>query len=178
MPGFCRHRENVCRQKYWALRANLPAGRVILSRRRRISVCVDSASFVNKYRSAGKKEPALRDSCPPSFCYWSDKGAIAFSAFQNKIFEGGCKNGVLMQYKCMEKEVRKLHGRILFPSVMYIANIPAGMQLWQIGSHESLYTGSRFLSPISRGPGKSERILQIRKKLHNQSKTRIPSLAA
>jgi hypothetical protein len=24
-------------------------------------------------------------------------------------------------------------------SVMYIANIPAGMQLWQIGSYESLY---------------------------------------
>ena len=86
-----------------------------------------------------RKDPALRASCPPSFCYWSDKGAMAFSAFQNKIFEGGCKNGVLMQYKCMEKEIRKLHGRILFPSVMYIANIPAGMQLWQIGSHESLY---------------------------------------
>ena len=34
-----------------------------------------------------------------------------------------------MQYKCMEKEIKKLHGRILFPSVMYIANIPAGMQL-------------------------------------------------
>ena len=34
-----------------------------------------------------------------------------------------------MQYKCMEKEIWKLHGRILFPSVMYIANILAGMQL-------------------------------------------------
>ena len=64
----------------------------------------------------------------------------------------------------MEKEIRKLHGRILFPSVMYIANIPAGMQLWQTGSHESLYTGFRFLSPMSRGPGTWERILQIRKK--------------
>ena len=29
-----------------------------------------------------------------------------------------------------------------FPSVMYIANIPAGMQLWQWGITESLYTGS------------------------------------
>ena len=38
-----------------------------------------------------------------------------------------------MQYKCMEKEIRKLHGRILLLFVMYIANIPAGMQLWQIG---------------------------------------------
>ena len=63
-------------------------------------------------------------------------------------------------------------------SVMYVANIPAGMQLWQQGNQESLYTGSRFFSTISRGPGKWERILQIRKKLHNQSKARIPSLAA
>ena len=54
--------------------------------------------------------------------------------FQDKIFKGGCKKGVLMQYKCMEKEIRKLHGRILFPFVMYIANIPAGMQLCQIGN--------------------------------------------
>ena len=29
-----------------------------------------------------------------------------------------------------------------FPSVMYIANIPAGMQLWQWGITESQYTGS------------------------------------
>ena len=34
-----------------------------------------------------------------------------------------------MQYKCMEKELRIFHGRILFPSAMYIANIPAGMQM-------------------------------------------------
>jgi hypothetical protein len=54
--------------------------------------------------------------------------------FQDKILKEGCKKEVLMQYKCMEKEIRKLHGRILFPSVMYIANIPAGMQIWQIGN--------------------------------------------
>jgi len=48
---------------------------------------------------------------------------------------------------------------------MYIANIPAGMQLWQKESHESLYTGSWFPSPTFRGPGKPERILQIRKKV-------------
>ena len=84
--------------------------------------------------------------------------------FQNEILKEGCKKGVLMQYKCMEKEIRKLHGRILFPSVMYIANIPAGIQLWQKENHESLYTGSWFPSPTSRGPGKPERILQIRKK--------------
>ena len=49
--------------------------------------------------------------------------------FFDNYFKEGCKKGVLMQYKCMEKEIRKLHGRILFPSAMYIANIPAGMQL-------------------------------------------------
>ena len=70
-----------------------------------------------------------------------------------------------MQYKCMEKEIRSPHGRILFPSVMYIANIPAGMQLWQKENHESLYTGSWFPSPTFRGPEMSERILQIRKKV-------------
>ena len=56
-----------------------------------------------------------------------------------------------MQYKCMEKEIRKLHGRILFPSVMYIANIPAGMQLWQKERHESLYRLLIFLPDF---PGK------------------------
>ena len=62
--------------------------------------------------------------------------------FKMKFLRKVVKKGVLMQYKCMEKEIRKLHGRILFPSVMYIANIPAGMQLWQKENHESLYTGS------------------------------------
>ena len=71
--------------------------------------------------------------------------------FQNEILKEGCKKGVLMQYKCMEKEISSLHGRILFPSVMYIANIPAGMQLWQKENHESLYTGYWFPSPTSRG---------------------------
>ena len=54
---------------------------------------------------------------------------MVLSAYQSKIFKEGCEKGVLMQYKYMEKEIRKLHGRILFPSVMYIANIPAGIQL-------------------------------------------------
>ena len=59
----------------------------------------------------------------------NDRIMMSLSSFQSKIFKGGCKKGMLMQYKCMEKKIRKLHGRILFPSVMYIANIPAGMQL-------------------------------------------------
>ena len=59
----------------------------------------------------------------------NDRILMVLSAYQSKIFKEGCEKGVLMQYKCMEKEIRKLHGRILFPSVMYIAIIPAGMQL-------------------------------------------------
>jgi hypothetical protein len=59
----------------------------------------------------------------------NDKIMMGLFSFQNKIFKRGCKNEGLMQYKCMEKEIRKLHGRVLFQSAMYIANIPAGMQL-------------------------------------------------
>ena len=59
----------------------------------------------------------------------NDRILMVLSAYQRKIFKEGCEKGVLMQYKCMEKEIRKLHGRILFPSVMYIAIIPAEMQL-------------------------------------------------
>ena len=59
-----------------------------------------------------------------------------------------------MQYKCMEKEIRKLHGRILLLSVMYIANIPAGMQLWQIGKPRvPVY---RFLISLPDFPGPKE----------------------
>ena len=59
-----------------------------------------------------------------------------------------------MQYKCMEKEIRKLHGRILLLSVMYIANIPAGMQLWQIGKPRvPVY---RFLISLPDFPGPRE----------------------
>ncbi len=48
-----------------------------------------------------------------------------------------------------------LHGRILFPYLpLYIANIPAGMQLWQRGINESLYTDFP-LSPL-RLPGRLE----------------------
>ena len=46
------------------------------------------------------------------------------------------------------------------------------------GNKESLYTD--FLLPLSGSPGawEAKRILQIRKKQDNQTKTRIPSLAA
>ena len=79
---------------------------------------------------------------------------MSLSSFQSKILKGGCKKGVLMQYKCMEKEIRKLHGRILLLSVMYIANIPAGMQLWQIGKPRvPVY---RFLISLPDFPGPRE----------------------
>ena len=40
------------------------------------------------------------------------------------------KKEKLMQYKCMEREMRTLSMEgFYFPSVMYIAIIPAGMQL-------------------------------------------------
>lgn len=52
--------------------------------------------------------------------------------FRINITRKGCKNEGLMQYKCMEKEIRKLSMEgFYFQSVMYIANILAGIQLWQ-----------------------------------------------
>ena len=55
---------------------------------------------------------------------------MVLSAYQSKIFKEGCKKEGLMQYKCMEREMRTLSmEEFYFPSVMYIANIPAGMQL-------------------------------------------------
>ena len=45
----------------------------------------------------------------------NDRILMVLSAYQSKIFKEGCEKGVLMQYKCMEKEIRKLHGRILCP---------------------------------------------------------------
>ena len=46
----------------------------------------------------------------------NDRILMVLSAYQSKIFKEGCEKGVLMQYKCMEKEIRKLHGRILCPT--------------------------------------------------------------
>ena len=96
----------------------------------------------------------------------------------DKISKAGCKKRGLMQYKCMEKEIRKLHGRILLLSVMYIANIPAGMQLWQIGKPRvPVY---RFLISLPDFPGPREIGTNSAdsKKHDHQTKTRIPSLAA
>ena len=46
------------------------------------------------------------------------------------LLRRGCKKEGLMQYKCMEREMRTLSMEgFYFPSVMYIAIIPAGMQL-------------------------------------------------
>ena len=59
-----------------------------------------------------------------------------------------------MQYKCMEREIRKLSmEEFYFLSALYIANIPAGMQLWQRGINESLYTDFPLSpSPAPRAP--------------------------
>jgi hypothetical protein len=66
--------------------------------------------------------------CRLTGCARNGRGRVHWSFF-DKYFKRGCKKEGLMQYKCMEKKIRKLHGRILFQSAMYIANIPAGMQL-------------------------------------------------
>ena len=54
----------------------------------------------------------------------------------------GCKKEGLMQYKCMERQIRKLHGRILFPIChVYRDNSGRNAALTE-RNQESLYTGS------------------------------------
>ena len=74
-----------------------------------------------------------------------------------------------MQYKCMEREMRTLSMEgFYFPSVMYIAMIPAGMQLWQKGIKNPCIQAPDFPLPLP-GAGEAKRILQIRKKYDNPS---------
>ncbi len=84
-----------------------------------------------------------------------------------------------MQYKCMEKEIRKLHGGFYVPTCHVCREYSGRNAALAVGNYRiPVYRLLIFLPPVSRGPGKWERILQIRKKFDNQSKTRIPSLAA
>ena len=82
-----------------------------------------------------------------------------------------------MQYKCMEREMRTLSMEgFYFPSVMYIAMIPAGMQLWQKGIKNPCIQAPDFPLPLP-GAGEAKRSLQIRKKnmiTHRKSTDTIP----
>ena len=74
-----------------------------------------------------------------------------------------------MQYKCMEREMRTLSMEgFYFPSVMYIAIIPAEMQLCQKEIKNPCIQAPDFPLPLP-GAGEAKRILQIRKKHNNQS---------
>ena len=71
----------------------------------------------------------------------------------DKISKAGCKKRGLMQYKCMEKEIRKLHGRILLLSVIIYREYSGRNATLTERNHESLYTGSRFSPPAPRRRG-------------------------
>ncbi len=71
----------------------------------------------------------------------------------DKISKAGCKKRGLMQYKCMEKEIRKLHGRILLLSVIIYREYSGRNAALTERNHESLYTGSRFSPPAPRRRG-------------------------
>ena len=74
-----------------------------------------------------------------------------------------------MQYKCMEREMRTLSMEgFYFPSVMYIAIIPAEMQLCQKEIKNPCIQAPDFPLPLP-GAGEAKRILQIRKKYDNPS---------
>ena len=89
---------------------------------------------------------------------------MVLSAHQSKIFKEGCKKEVLMQYKCMEKEIRKLHGRILYP-ICHVDREYSGRNAALAGrkAMNLCIQASDFPSPMSRGPEIWERILQIRR---------------
>ena len=58
-----------------------------------------------------------------------------------------------MQYKCMEREMRTLSmEEFYFPSVMYIAIIPAEMQLCQKEIKNPCIQASGFPLPLPRKP--------------------------
>ena len=59
-----------------------------------------------------------------------------------------------MQYKCVERQIRNRHGRILFPLChVYRDNSGRNAALTE-RNPESLYTGSRFSPPAPLAPGK------------------------
>ena len=89
---------------------------------------------------------------------------MVLSAHQSKIFKEGCKKEVLMQYKCMEKEIRKLHGRILYP-ICHVDREYSGRNAALAGrkAMNLCIQAPDFPSPMSRGPEIWERILQIRR---------------
>ena len=63
-----------------------------------------------------RKEPYVMcfSSCSTVIQLLKWQGCHENDYFSRQIFKGGCKNEGLMQYKYMEKEIRKLHGRVLF----------------------------------------------------------------
>ena len=75
-----------------------------------------------------------------------------------------------MQYKCMEKEIRKLHGRI-FPLCHVYREYSGRNAALAEGNKESLYTD--FLLSLSGSPGawEAKRILQNKLKQDNIKNT-------
>ena len=66
-----------------------------------------------------------------------------------------------MQYKCMEREIRKLSMEgFYFLICLVYREYSAGMQLWQRGINESLYTDFPLSPLLLPGRLEAERILQ------------------
>ena len=75
-----------------------------------------------------------------------------------------------MQYKCMERQIRKLHGRILFPICHVYRDDSGRNAALTERKQKSLYTGFWF-SSRSPGAGEAKRILQIRKNMITHRKS-------
>ena len=106
----------------------------------------------------------------------NDRILMVLSAYQSKILKEGCEKGVLMQYKCMEKEIRKLHGRILFPICHVYRDHSGRNAALTERNQESLYTGSRFSPPAPLAPGKRNGFCRFVKNMitHRKSTDTIP----
>ena len=87
------------------------------------------------------------------------------------LLRWGCKKEGLMQYKCMEREKRTLSmEEFYFPSVMYIAIIPAGIQLWQKGIKNPCIQAPDFPLPLP-GAGKRNEFCRFVKNMITHRKS-------
>ena len=95
----------------------------------------------------------------------NDRIMMSLSSFQKKlsreVVKKGCLCNINVWRRKSENSMEGFYSHLSCISRIFRPEYNFDRQ----GSHESLYTGFRFLSPMSRGPGTWERILQILKEV-------------
>ena len=94
----------------------------------------------------------------------NDRILMVLSAYQSKIFKEGCEKGVLMQYKCMEREIRKLsmEGFYFLICLVYREYSGRNAALAERNQWISVYRFPAFPSPAPRAPWRQNRFCRIR----------------